>query len=1563
MGQGADQNTLNGTSTHAAGRACTVGHSWCLRTHNRRLRSNWGSEAGDQAVTTSFWGYWVSFGDFSRAGGSRRRFAALGVVLAGLIVGALALVTSAGASSSAPKLVQVARADVIPAGAQALAAPAPSSAQTGDVALKPRDPAALSQFLANVTNRTSSGYHKYLAGGQFAAKFGPTQATIDAVKSQLSSDGLTVTGVASDGMLVHFSGTTAKVESAFSTQLARYTTAAGVTGEATTSAVKLPSTIASDVSGVIGLDTLIKPTTSAIRPPASAYAGRAAAKTAKITDYPNGAPQPCAAATAAANQYGGLTDDQVANAYGAFGLYQAGDTGAGVNVAIYEQEPFDPADLQLFDQCYFGANQAPGGLTIHNVDETSNQTGTGEGEAILDVEDVSAMAPGAHIDVYDAPPSLEAGIDEYAQMVDQDTDKIISSSYGFCEQDESLVQPGSLQTENYIFEQAAAQGQTVLNATGDTGSDACNEVRSVPAPTDQNPLSVGDPASQPYVLAVGGTTIQDADPAHYDETTWNDGAEWGGGNGGLSSEWAAPSWQLNAPNFPQPGSADYTNANDVETTAQSQGISDQNWAPGFCANNTTAGLGTSTPCRGTPDVSADSDEFTGGITITYAGAFITEGGTSSATPLWAGLLALVDASPACQTSGVTTADGIGFVSPLLYAVAANPTEYAASFHDITSGNNDVYGYDDGKTFPAGMGYDLATGLGSPILTNADGTPGLADDLCALAGNTSTAPSITALSPTAESTAGGTLKITGTGFNPTNIKAVSIGSDVISGSAVTGSAVTANVDGTETLTLTAPPAAKTLATGTSTQTDPTNGNEYTTGGSTGTQDGAGPADVVVTLTNGQSTRPSQFSYVDETSEAATPSVSSISPFAGAQAGGQTVTVYGSGFANGDTVTIGGINAPSQFVSSHELKVTAPAYSKTSGSATQCTTTTAIESETAKADPAGVGETDPNDDDICQTNVVVSNGTDVSATDTPLPVYEGAAPTTNQDGLAEVPTGYEETPTPTEFDYAPTPTIATVSTDTTKPATLADASGGTIVEITGTGLDLQTLDAVTDGDPTVYDSDDYSVLYATGTVLEVKLPADPNVPAGGTVGTSTDPVPIGVLTAAGQSAAGTNVTYAGIPAITAVSTGASDEGYAVGPDAGGTPLTITGQGFNQVLKPLEFNDNVSAAANGEAFSDATQYQFNVASDTEIDTQTLQANPAILDTSACSVSGCSTPSSADELIEYPPGDPVISSIDVSDGPAAGGTLVTLTGENLGCVTAVDFGTTPALTVANAPALLDCGSTTQVTVVAPPGTLGSSVPISLRTVESDHDAVTPASSPQDFTYTPNPTLSAASFGSVDLGSSQSQTVTVTNPGDGDLDLGAATVIGTNPGDFSIGSDSCSNATVATDESCTVQVTFTPATSGSRSATLDIPFNSSPTDLTTPLTGTGAIPSTTTTVTTPATTVTQTVTTPALTQTVTTPGTTVTVVTPPVTYTKVVICTVSVHYRYKTVTVKVKVHGKTVTKRERKKVSYTTKTCKTETVTKNRAEAIARAKAHAAAKAKAAATAKAQATPKVRKK
>ena len=574
--------------------------------------------------------------------------------------------------------------------------------------------------------------------------------------------------------------------------------------------------------------------------------------------------------------YGGLTDDQIANAYGAFGLYRANDFGSGQHIAVFELEPFDVSDIQTFDTCYFGATAATamvGRLTTIPVDG-GQAAGPGVGEALLDIEDISALAPGANIDVYEAPNTTFGALDEWATIVNDDTAQIVSSSWGLCEQAVQEGEPGVLEAENLLFQQAAAQGQSIFASAGDQGSNTCNAFYDTSPVTPV--LSQDDPASQPYVVGVGGTTIDNPTrPAV--EHVWNDGPFFGAGGGGISDAWPMPTWQLSST---VPGAHDAT----IIQAANSFEAADLG-RPGFafCQTDNPGGANQAA-CREVPDVSAQADQFTGAITV-YAGSqggWSTAGGTSSAAPIWAALLAVTNESATCQ-SNVATANGVGFVSPLLYAVASNPTAYAASFNDVTAGNNDPYGYS--HLFPATTGYDMASGLGSPQLTQPGIAAGLAYYLCTAAAS-GTRPTVTAIAANVAFTSASSTAVTITGTNfknnstPDVVLRVQVGDYVLPASDF-------HVDSATSISATFPAAAKVRPPGSTTN-------------------GAGRVQVVVTLTDGESSAAgpgSAFTYVDATAGQVIPTVTSVGPYGGPDAGGNTVHIYGAGFTGATGVTFG------------------------------------------------------------------------------------------------------------------------------------------------------------------------------------------------------------------------------------------------------------------------------------------------------------------------------------------------------------------------------------------------------------------------------------------------------------------------------------------------------------------------------------------------------------------------------------------------------------------------------------------------------------------------------------
>ena len=1013
-------------------------------------------------------------------------------VLLALLVALPAAILSGSAAASSATLVRVGATPRVPTGAQSLGAVSSSASLSGTVVLKPRDNAALVQFIGAVSDPSSPLFHQYLPAGAFASRFGPTAATIAAVRSQLAADGLHVNGVSSDGLLVDFSGTAAQIEHAFQTGVERYRLSGGSVGQTTTSAAAVPSTIAGSVAGVVGLNDLARARPADIRRPRGSDRAKLRHALTATFNHPSGSPTPCPAATADAQMYQGLTDDQIARAYGAFGLYDNGDLGQGQHIALYELEPFAYSDVRTFDTCFFGGAQAASMLSRLNVIsiDGGQPIGPGSGEANLDVEDISAMAPDATIDVYESPSPGANGtvydpVDNYAAMIDADRDQIISTSWGLCEQAIQAGQPGLQQAENFLFEQAAAQGQSVFGAAGDNGSDDCDTFEDPTVDSGQNPVSVDDPGSQPYVVSVGGLTITSASEPPV-ESVWNDGVVDGlnqsAGGGGISESWTMPTWQRAAdvPGIDLPGSADYTNANAVEKAF--------GYPTNFC-QSTVAGAGASTPCRLVPDVSSQGDEITGAVTVYDAseGGWTTIGGTSSSTPIWAAMLALTNASQTCASQPATR-DGVGFVSPLLYAVASNPAHYAASFTDVTNGNNDIYDLAGGQVFPARTGYDLASGLGSPQLTAPDGGPGLAYYLCSFAAR-ATRPVVSAVSPTYGSTAGGErVTITGTGFESggvSDVAGVEVGAAQLAPGRFT-------VESPNTITATLPPARQTLPPD-----------------APAPQDGAGPADVIVTLNGGESSAPgpsSTFEYVDTSAGSVIPSITAVIPFGGSEYAPRTATILGSGFAGATTVTFGGVPARLVAVNSpNEITAVPPPFS----SRTAC----------SPLPSTGVYRGENAFNDICQVQVTVTNAHGTSATGRIRPPIEGTIEVNNLGVLvAPAGCGCETQLAPTEYDYLPAPRVTSVSTSA-GPASWLDEDGSSVLTAHGIGFNPLDINWADFGNPALESSMDVSYVYLTGTEMQIQAPAEPAT-------TSPFTVPFSVNTLAGQSNS-VPVTYAPTP----------------------------------------------------------------------------------------------------------------------------------------------------------------------------------------------------------------------------------------------------------------------------------------------------------------------------------------------------------------------------------------------------------------------------------------------------
>jgi len=609
-----------------------------------------------------------------------------------------------------------------------------------DVVLKPRDPGALEAFDSAVSTPGSPSFRHYLAPGRFAEVFGALPTTISSVRGWLAGRGLALGPTSGDGLVVPVSGTAGQVDLAFDVGLEQYRLPSGRVVRVPDAGPLVPGALAGELYGVAGLDDLSRPAPQLVRADAvaapGAVPGAAPAGTGAPGPHASG-PAPTAGCEGAIDSNpangGALAADDLAQAYSFSSLYP-GTEGAGVTVGVYELEPFLMSDVNTFENCYSPAITAS--VSGVGVDGANPSGGPGQGEAALDIDMLIGMAPNVNLKVFVGPNTGTGPLDTYLSMVDGDNPpRVVSTSWGQCE---AQLTPADIQAESSILQQAVAQGQTVIAASVDEGSEDCYLFPS----SQDTRLEVDDPAGQPWVTSVGGTTVQALGPAPV-ESVWNTGLFAGTGGGGSSATWTMPSWQRG------PGvQSVYTKARDVFTGASPCPVS--------------SGPGT-VSCREVPDVSSDSDPRTGLAVYCscFSAGWAKIGGTSMSAPLWAAIAALADEG---QPSPV------GFLDPALYQAQC---QAGSPFNDVTAGNDQPVGSTPsdpphtppGPYYPATPGYDLATGLGTPIAATLVGrlrSP--PPDVC---------PVVTGISASSGPASGGTV-VTVAGSNLSGVDEVDFG---------------------------------------------------------------------------------------------------------------------------------------------------------------------------------------------------------------------------------------------------------------------------------------------------------------------------------------------------------------------------------------------------------------------------------------------------------------------------------------------------------------------------------------------------------------------------------------------------------------------------------------------------------------------------------------------------------------------------------------------------------------------------------------------------------------------
>lgn len=510
--------------------------------------------------------------------------------------------------------------------------------------------AALATLLRDQQDPQSPRYHKFLTPQQFGQQFGASPNDVEKLTDWLHQQGFTVEQVPASRRAIVFSGSAAAVASAFGTTIHKLNVN-GETHYANTEDPRIPAAFADVVGGFVRLnDFHHKSSIRQLRP-----VGRDAAS-----------PQ----FTYGSSHY--LAPADYATIYDLAALYANGVDGTGQSIAIVARSNISMPDLETF-RSEFGLPANDPTVIIASGTDPGFVSGDGD-EATLDVQWSGAVAPKATIKLVVASSTATAdGVDLSAQyIVNNNIAPVMSVSFGSCEPG---MGSGGVAFYNALWQQAAAQGITVLVSSGDSGAVGCSAGGS----TSGSMLAVNGLCSSPYNVCVGGTEFAEgSNPGQYwlpgnnstmgsaqsyiPETVWNESGSNGGsdlwaGGGGASIYFSKPGWQA-GPGVPADGARDV------------------------------------------PDVALTAAGHDGYLIEEYGGLY-TIAGTSAASPSFAGMMALVN-----QKTGAR----LGVPNATLYALASLQSSGGAQiFHDVTTGSNSVPGV---TGFAAGTGYDRATGLGS-----------------------------------------------------------------------------------------------------------------------------------------------------------------------------------------------------------------------------------------------------------------------------------------------------------------------------------------------------------------------------------------------------------------------------------------------------------------------------------------------------------------------------------------------------------------------------------------------------------------------------------------------------------------------------------------------------------------------------------------------------------------------------------------------------------------------------------------------------------------------------------
>ena len=592
--------------------------------------------------------------------------------------------------------------------------------------------AALDQYFAELQDKSSPNYHKWLTPEQFGKLYGPADSDVLALVAWLESHGLTLETVSLGRTSIAFSGTVSQVEEAFHTAIHSFQ-ANGNQFYSNTKDPMIPSALAPVVMGVAQLNTIRPVPQSVLGSP-----GKFNPETKRLEPADTGlATEARPNLTSTGGNFLYMVPGDAATIYDTPNSYNANFstgtsyTGAGVSIGVGGDATISASIVADYRSRFLGNSTLPVLQYCTNSSSCSSTPGSGyhaadADEAYIDTELSGGMAPGAAIYYY-ASADLTTGI---LAAIDANIVDIFSLSFGDCES--NMGTSGNAQL-NSLWQQAAAQGIAVTVSTGDSGSAGCDYNATVAS----GGLQVSGYASTPYNIAVGGTdfyglnnafttyvgttngTLYRSAKSYIPESTWNDsttnnttisanvtstnsdpqGANAAAGSGGVSSVYSKPSWQTGT-GVPTDGKRDIP---DVSLMA-GNGNTPATWL--ICTADTTK----YNNLLVTENCATQSDGYF---------FFTGFGGTSTSAPAFAGILALVE-----QKTGGRLGQAAAELQQL-YALS-NGAHASSVFHDVTVGNISVPCKSGslncgpngagGALFESGYnttaGYDLATGLGS-----------------------------------------------------------------------------------------------------------------------------------------------------------------------------------------------------------------------------------------------------------------------------------------------------------------------------------------------------------------------------------------------------------------------------------------------------------------------------------------------------------------------------------------------------------------------------------------------------------------------------------------------------------------------------------------------------------------------------------------------------------------------------------------------------------------------------------------------------------------------------------